>query len=443
MRPPLPDPARDERGFILVGVVTFMLALTILGLSLFALSSYEAQFFYASASREQSLQNSESGMELVKALLDTSSPLLQSAHLAEGQLGVTHALAYQQRSALATDTTSFGPVDWSRDVVLVVSARSGGVERTLQAKFTPRPADHPYKYLVARDGRLTYDQSNSTDPSLMVLGGRVWQPVQSAVDTTWTGQVAWSSGRPLRIDTPPAPLADAFVAAHLSAPEPSGASGSFELDNKGRYRITFLNDNAGTAAFFRMDLNDPDAHVTDDHADEDPEFGQYDFYVNDYPIKLLIRGIVVWVIDRGACFKNVVNVFAVDPAVPSALVIVAGPNGRDPSDVNRALWFQGGIQAPIGVPVFLVSQHDIAAMHMSSNAKLADHDAQSVSIVAGGDVVLQGPAPSHQFTLRHNASTMDALADVLVLQKALPPVGGANGYRFVPVAQTWLETTPR
>src|SRR5262249_24459963 len=154
------------------GVVTFMLALTILGLSLFALSSYEAQFFYASASREQSLQNSESGMELVKALLDTATPQLQDAHLAEGQSGVTHALAYQQRSALPTDTTSFGPVDWSRDVVLVVSAKSGGVERTLQATFHPRPADNPYKFLVSSGGRLTYDQANSTDPSLMVMGGR-------------------------------------------------------------------------------------------------------------------------------------------------------------------------------------------------------------------------------------------------------------------------------
>jgi len=31
---------RQERGFMLVGVVMFMLALTILGMSLFALSSY-------------------------------------------------------------------------------------------------------------------------------------------------------------------------------------------------------------------------------------------------------------------------------------------------------------------------------------------------------------------------------------------------------------------
>ena len=102
---PLP-PARDERGFILVGVVTFMLALTILGLSLFALSTYEAQFFYSSAAREQSLQNSESGMEVVKALLDAAPAQLQVAHLAEGQSGITRAIAFQQRSASAADTTS-------------------------------------------------------------------------------------------------------------------------------------------------------------------------------------------------------------------------------------------------------------------------------------------------------------------------------------------------
>src|SRR5262249_26634126 len=130
---------------------------------------------------------------------------------------------------------------------------------------------------------------------------------------------------------------------------------------------------------------------------------------------------------------------------PSALVIVAGPNGRDPRDPNRAFWLQGGLQASISVPVFLVSQHDIAAMHMGPSAvsRPSSHDAQSVSIVAGGDGVLQGPVPSFQFTLRHSASTMDALADLLLVQGALPPFGGANGYQFLPVAQTWLETTSR
>jgi hypothetical protein len=43
----------DDRGFVIVGVVMFVLALTILGLSLFSLSSYESQFLNRSLAREQ------------------------------------------------------------------------------------------------------------------------------------------------------------------------------------------------------------------------------------------------------------------------------------------------------------------------------------------------------------------------------------------------------
>lgn len=441
MRPSPLDPARDERGFILVGVVTFMLALTILGLSLFALSSYEAQFFYASASREQSLQNSESGMELVKALLVASPYRLETAGLAVGQQGVTRALAYQERSGSPADTTSAGPIDWTRPVLIVVSARSGGVERTLQASFTPQTTNNPYQFLVASGGGLTYNQGNSTDPSLMVMAGRVWQQVQSAADTAWTHQVAWISGKPVRRGAPPLPLADDFVEAHLSAPEPGATpgTGSFELDNKGRYRITFVNDDAVSAAFFRMQTS-----ATDDDAADDPEYREYSFYVNDYPLTLRVRGTVVWVIDRGGCFKNVVNVVQDDPDVPSALVIVARANGRDPGNENRALWLQGGLQVTSGnMRVFLVSQHDIAVMHLSPKAVTSGHEARSLSIVAGGAVELEGPAPSNQFDLRYSASTMDALADVLLAQRALPSLAGGSGMSFAPLPHTWLETTPR
>jgi len=440
---PLPHPALDQRGFILVGVVTFMLALTILGLSLFALSSYEAQFFYASASREQSLQNAESGMELVKALLAQPTARLEVAHQAERQIGVTSALAYQQRSGSPTDTTSSGPVDWGSPIVIAVSARSGGVERTLEQEFTSQTSENPYKFLVACGGSLTYDQSNSTDPSLMVMAGRAWQPVRAAADTVWTREVAWISGRPVRADTPPLPRGDAFVTAHLSALEPSGSSGSFKLDDGTQYQIKFVNTDPSAPAFFRMDPNDPAARPSADHPENDPEYTQYDFYVNDHPITLRVRGTVVWVIAAGALFKNVVNVLS-DNSTPSTLVIVAGANGRDPRDTSRALWFQGGLQiTDSNMRVFLVSEHDIAMMLMNQQAKLADHEVPNVSIVAGGDVVLQGPAPLHQFTLRYAASPMDALADDLLAKHALPALAGGGGAVFVPVAQTWLETTPR
>ena len=38
------SPRHGESGFVLIGVVIFVLALTIIGISLFSLSSYEAQF---------------------------------------------------------------------------------------------------------------------------------------------------------------------------------------------------------------------------------------------------------------------------------------------------------------------------------------------------------------------------------------------------------------
>ncbi len=56
---------RPERGFVLVAVVMFVLALTILGFSLYGLSSYEGQFLSRSLATQQSLYRAEGGQELV------------------------------------------------------------------------------------------------------------------------------------------------------------------------------------------------------------------------------------------------------------------------------------------------------------------------------------------------------------------------------------------
>jgi Tfp pilus assembly protein PilX len=429
-------PARDERGFILVGVVTFMLALTILGLSLFALSTYEAQFFYASASREQSLQNSESGMEVVKALLDAGPAQLQVAHLAEGQSGITRAIAYQQRSASAADTTSSGPIDWSRDLVIVVTARSGDVERTLQTRFTAQPTDNPYKHLVACGGGLTFDTENSTDPRAMRMTGHVWHPVASDADTAWTRWVTWSSDQPVRRGTPPLSLADAFVDAHWSSARDPELDGLVDLENKDHYEIEFVN-RGSSPAFYKLDRK-----ATDAGAKNDPEYDQYSFYSNNYPIELEVRGTAVWLVDQGACFKNVVNVVPESPGVPSTLIIVARANGRDPGFEERALWFQGGLQvSDPNMHVFLVSEHDIAVTHV--NAASTSHVARNVSIVAGGRVVLEGPRSTNEFDLVYTPSAMDGLVNRLASESALPALSGGGGYTFAPVPRTWVEITPR
>jgi hypothetical protein len=429
MRPSALHPAPDERGFILVGVVTFMLALTILGLSLFALSSYEAQFFVASATREQSLQNSESGMELVKALISAPGARLENAHRAEGQMGITHAFAYQWRSPLETDTTSTGPVNWDSTLVMVVAAKSGSVERTLQARFIPGVVENPYQRLLTAGQGISVNTSNSTNRSTMRLSGRVWQPVTADADTAWTEYVDWNTGRPIERGMPPTPLTDVFVADYL----PGAKVPDSHLDEPDNYKITF-NGLESSPTFFK-------SPHSPSHADGDREYDEYTFYT-DAALDLDVKGIAVWVIPEGAFFKNVVKVHAVD-GTPSTLVIVAEPNGRDPAHPDRGIWFKGGLDVTGEnvVKVYLVSRGDISIVH--KNDENHEHDAHKISIVAGGVIEIGGTESGDSFDLRYDPSSMDAIADDLLARGALPQVAGGSGANFVMARQSWLETTPQ
>ena len=440
MRPTLPHPAPDERGFILVGVVMFMLALTILGLSLFALSSYEGQFFAASAAREQSLQDSESGMELIKVLLAAKGSKLEDANRAVGQMGVTSAMAYQWRSDVPTDTTSVGPVNWDTTmvqdpshvgVVIVVTAKSGGVERTLQARFVPGVTENPYQHLLAAGTGVSVNTNNSPSPSVLEITGRVWQPVASAADTAWTDHVDWTSGLPIERGKPPAPLVHDFVQQHWPAAE--DPNGDFDHDDNG-YNLQ-LSGVKDVPTFFRSPTSPIKAGEGDDY-----QHTAYSFYVGD-ELDITVKGIAVWVIPKGACFKKRVTVDA--DASPSTLVIVAEPSMDDPADGNRGLWFDGGLRIKDGVSVYLVSQGDISVLHDDHDSQGRSNTASTISIVAGGRIEIGGPESSDAFTLGYDPSLMDLVSDQLLAQGALPPVIGGTGANFAVVRQTWLETTPR
>jgi len=428
------DLAANERGFMLVGVVMFMLALTILGLSLFALSSYEAQFYTGSASREQSMQDAESGMELVKALLQLSPQRLENAQLAVGQRGISRAVAYQWRSALGTDTTSRGLVNWDSTLVVEVTAGLRGAERTIQARFIPVPAENPYKKVLTAGGGITYNNMNSTTPQCFEVRGGVWQFVDSGTDTAWTQRVSWPEGRPVHTTAAATPLGNTFVGSKLfAAVQPTNWSG-----NHAPYTLT-LNNSGGGAKFFRGPPSPTDAQGDED--ERPTEYDQYSFYV-DRDLKVKIRGTVVWLVPRGACFRRNVLVELLDPDVPSTLVIVARPNERDPGYTNRGLWFQGGLTVTEdNACVYLVSEGDIGLTRHQNKSE--SFDADQVSIVAGGIIELGGPRPGDSQHIEYEPFVMDALADKLISDGALPPLTAATTMSFVLARSTWAETTPR
>ena len=430
--------AHDERGFILVGVVMFMLALTILGLSLFALSSYEAQFFYASQSREQSLQSSESGMELVKALL-SANPQLQSARLAVGQLGITQALAYQARSSDPNDTTSNGPVNWDSTLVVVVSARAGGEERTVQSRFVPVVSKSPYHQLISCGQNLSYNLSKGTSRS-MQLTGAVWQPVQTAADSTWTRYVDWRSGRPIDPSTPPALSASTFVDAKRLLASPVDDSDFASNSNRTpRWWIEFSNRSGSPKPYYSPPSPANDTGLTGPNPP--PELADYEFY-SEHTLELRIHGTVIWVVKEGVCFRHKVTVVP-DPAVvndpndPNVLVIVAKPN-RGSANPNRAIWFQGGLEVSdsTATKVFLVSQGEISLTNARDGND--NENVRAVSVVAGGGVELMGPSNA-SLKVAH-ASSMNAIADDLLARGWLPALSGGTGVSFEFAKYSWHES---
>jgi len=424
MRSSTSHPAPDERGFILVGVVTFMLALTILGLSLFALSSYEAQFFVVSASREQSLQNSESGMELVKTLIAAPDSRLEWAHRAEGQFGITSAMAYQWRSGLATDTTSQGPVQWDSTLVIVVAAKSGGVQRSLQAKFIPTAAENPYHKLLAAEQGIAVNTVNSPSPSVLQLSGPIWQPVNSDADTAWAANVTRMSGGPIDRGTPPVPLATDFVSQN-----PGVDMTNIRLGNAGSYELR-MEIGSSSPTFYHSPPSPTAAGETNKN---------YTFYTGA-DLAIRVSGVSVWVVPKGVRFDNLVSVSQGSGGATGTLIIVATANGRDGIYGGRGIWFNGGLTVTSGVRVYLVSDGDIAVTQQ--NEYNNDNSAMALSIVAGGRIEIGGPDAGHAFQLGYDPA-MDALADQLLAQGALPPVMGGSGGSFVAMRPSWTETTPR
>ncbi len=432
-RAPRPIDAPETGGFILVGVIMFMLALTILGLSLFSLSSYEGQFFHASVSREQSLHNSESGLELVRALLAANSSRLEDSQYAVGQFGITRVIAYQANSVNPGDTTSRGPVRWDRDLFLVVAGRAGSEERTVESKFVPRLLKNPYHDLVTCGLGLSYSTAN-TSMRNVELQGKVWQRVQWPSDTAWTSQVNWSTGRPLDITQPPVPLADAFVDTKLAGTLFGPSNGTdFDTGSGGGNNDYILKlTNTTTSPRYYSFPTPSEAENT-----SDPEGDQYGFFL-DKRVDITVRGKCIWVIPDGICFLRAVTIHAENNNA-GTLVIVAKANGREPGHEGRGIWFEGGLDivSPQNSKVFLVTQGDLSITHDHS-ASLSQ-DAEALTLLAGGDIELMGPNSGFSFRLIH-PTTMNAIADDLLSQGALPAIVGGSGSSFAFSGASWKET---
>lgn len=415
----MPKPP-SESGFVLVGVIMFVLALTILGLSLFSLSGYEAQFLGDSMNQSQAFYDAMSGMDRVKFGLAATGKLSEAGdHLPPGVVAA-RAIQYGDSTAnvVWSDQTSAGYI------TIRVLAQHGTVSKALEASFSPNQVRTLYHELLATTGRAAVDTLDvNSYKHTCAWVGTVRQNDADAL--VWFGFHGDSipGNHPFLGGGVPAPEVTDFINTYdqpgiSTVPHPS--ANRFDLSVLPPDEFKFFKGPVGMGG---------DGYGLD----EDSGPG----------VKIDVgAGTAIWLLRDGAYFEDDVTVTGL-PWL-GRLIIVAGSTSdatfKPETHAKTGLWFNGGLSSQ--VPVILVSSGTVAISQVAHAAADAKMNLPYLSIFAGG-IFLRGPNgtdPNRGMNLYH-PSDQDAVLDPMYDKGLLPNTIGGHSKAFVLVPGSWQDVT--
>ncbi len=419
-----------NRGFVLIGVIIFVLALSILGMSLYAVSGYEAAFLGQSHDDNGALYSAQGGLDMVRELLAVPPYRMAIAHSIEDTLGIVSARAWQRMPGGAINDT--GVVDFASDsaVTVVVTARAGSQSRQIQASYLPHFQRDFYRRLFTLSGTslriwppqwwpgsVYIDWLTGTTSATVEMGPDT--PVlQHSADQSWTSRVIWDATPSVGVDTIPAPDVSGYYASHPTA------YAAVEAPNGTGHSLTFTAHTAGTIGYYRS-----------------PQpAGDYSYYESGSTLDLYVEGTVVWELPLGFRCDGVTTVHSVGG--PATLVIVGSPNLNRVSaysDPYIGLWFFSGLNVQSGVSVVLASDGQV---NVERNNSAYGNVVQSASALAVycPSVFLGGPVNGR--SVFDHPESMDAIIADLESADALPQPRNAAPQGFTMVRGSWQDTTP-
>jgi len=433
---------RTENGFVLVGVVIFVLALTILGMSLYAISGYEAGFLGQSHDDTLALYQAQGGMEMVRQILaqpadSLGNYLLSAAHQVEGVEGIVRATAFQGRTGGA-GLDSIGRIDFSSDsaVRIVVTATVGANSRRLSGSFVPQASQDFYRRLFTVGGTLTsipgpahtflwttgsiYIDRHSTSSAFGTVHlGTNSRVAESSSRPGWTGQVTWDdNARNDSVATVPAPNVQAFYTAHPPAFAPTVA-GEVVTFGQSSPQPVYYGPPLGGGPDYSLDMSAGN-----------PE--------------LDVQGTVVWELPAGFRSENSVRIKNIGSGT-ATLVIVASPNparsGQD-QDPSVGIWFWTGLYVDAGSSVNVILVSDGQVNIEPNNSVGTSYSIPRLSIFCRS-LYLQGPDSSTglEYLFSHDPA-MDP--DILTLESegALPTANSVTPAAFTLIRGSWQDATP-
>ena len=349
----------SERGFALVGVVMFILVLTILGLSLFSLTGYEAQFMQQSTDNAESFQAAAGGLDRARFAL-AKMQYLENVKDNLPLDGVVYAVA--RRGA---DTT--GKIDWDDpdkgSIMIRVKAVKNGQTHFLEASYDPSRAPSLYKRLMSLSG-ATGDSSSLAiwrqDPAETndnnYWATRLIGEVRVNDDTNINhifplGFPEQSASPTLKLGGVPTPEVDGFFADHWTGAEEARETGHnvYDLD---------AISSPDSVKFFKTTRTGGDWSL--DVQLSSPKW-------NDWDPQVTVHGTAVWLFDSGVRSEGTFHVsgsghpndMLVIVAKPSADAGMYDPNPSAGYDFNAHRSLKASAIALLGsinstVPVILV-----------------------------------------------------------------------------------------
>jgi hypothetical protein len=414
-------PPRRESGFVLIGVIMFVLALTILGMSLFALSTYEGQFLDRSHDDNAALYAAQGGVDFVLQLLQVNWSLDDAAQ-AQGHEGIDSVYVSQPQAGGGVATS--GPMNDSTVTIRIV-AHANQSQRRLVVQYDPLHHDNYYTRLFTAVSNIVPNATTNIGPNndrtnTIVLSGPVWQ---AGGDYSWSqpsggaAHVHWINGGAVRRDPLTRPDITGFLAMHLSNATPAQIDSLPPLVTiPGSINIELLGAVNGQPTYFTVPYTD------------------YSFSfrsLNKSPVTITVNGVAVWLAPRGVFFDHKVVI-----AGTGCLIIVAKRNDSWALDPGLGIQFFGGVVDPT-VPMVLVT--DGEAEIESIIDELIPSSVPALSVYSD-KVILTGPNLPLGMQLTYVPAVMDNFIRTLPVG-ALPRALGESSTSFTFVPGSWQDVS--
>lgn len=355
--------AQDERGFALLTVIVIVMALTILGLSLFSLSGFEARFFRPTLDQAQAMQSVRGGIDWARYVLQSTDSLdmVRIATRPEGVSGVVARRGIDFDSADSTGSVFKEPLSpiWVR-----AAGAEGDQHGAALVKFQPNPGLNLYKRLITVLDSMVVDDDGDK-PGNTNLYGNI---------AIGTGHLVDYQGNPITSTT--------FSGAHCVTSETYPSPG---LDLRGQWwqdKYAAAQDLIPGGPLLIGNSGSEPAIYRTNRRDQDDGLRWWSAILRSGETTIQARGTSIWMFPEGLRCESRLSIDLAPGESEATVILVArpgdGPTSALEYDVGFALL--GGIDVDEDVRLFVISSGCVEIEHELDPWKTANSNAGYITI---------------------------------------------------------------